>query len=116
MSVHWDSVVKGDEKWPRLGSKNGEELSRELRDRFIAYVEKTLHWLDYFVMDPRWLNLTAVNYAANAAREAASEVKQVRLQFEREYELTRDDLATTVENSSSSDSAESQSNKPSNAA
>jgi len=37
--------------------------------------------------------LTAVNYSANAAREAASEVREIRNQFEAEFELTRDDLA-----------------------
>ncbi len=94
MSANWKSVVDGTEDWPRLSDKRGEELSVKLREQFIEYVEKTVHWLDYFVMDPSWLNLTAVNYAANAAREAASEVKQARVRFEEAYELTRDDLAT----------------------
>lgn len=66
-----------------------------MRRLFVEYVEKSVHWLDYFVMDPSWLNLTAVNYAANAAREAASEVRQVRLRFEEMYELTREHLSAT---------------------
>lgn len=94
MSAHWDSVVKRTEPWPQLRTRRGEELAGDLRELFIEYVEKTLHWLDYFVLDPRWLNLTAVNYAANAAREAASEVRDARIRFEEEYELERDDLSS----------------------
>ena len=93
MSAHWDSVVARSEPWPRLRTRRGEELAGDLRELFIEYVEKTLHWLDYFVLDPRWLNLTAVNYAANAAREAAREVRGARTSFEEEYELVRDDLS-----------------------
>lgn len=92
-SENWDSVVSETESWPRLKSKQGSELAGNLQTLFIIYIEKTLRWLDYFVMDPRWLNLTAVNYAANAAREAASEVREARIKFEEEYELEREDLA-----------------------
>lgn len=95
ISGHWESVINQTEDWPRLRAKRGEELATDLRRFFVDYLEKTLHWLDYFVMDPGWLNLTAVNYAANAAREAASEVRQTRLKFEEEYELERDDLAAS---------------------
>lgn len=93
MSNNWGPVVEGDVQWPVLKSKRGSELSYSLCTLFVIYVEKTLRWLDYFVMDPRWLNLTAVNYAANAAREAASEVREARIKFEAEYELAREDLA-----------------------
>lgn len=93
MSAHWDSVINRTEAWSRLRTRRGEELAGDLRELFIEYIEKTVHWLDYFVLDPRWLNLTAVNYAANAAREAASEVRQARIRFEEEYELVRDDLS-----------------------
>lgn len=93
MSNNWDSVVNGTEQWPRMKSRRSSELTDSMQTLFIIYVEKTLRWLDYFVMDPRWLNLTAVNYAANAAREAASEVRETRIKFEEEFELTRDDLS-----------------------
>ena len=92
MSVHWESVLRGEEEWPVLADRRGEEMARHLRTLFVMYVQKTLFWLDYFIRDPRWLNLTAVNYAANAAREAASEVREARSRFELAYELTRDDL------------------------
>lgn len=92
ISANWDTVVDGSEQWPRMKTRNTSELVTGLRQLFIIYVEKTLRWLDYFVMDPTWLNLTAVNYAANAAREAASEVREARLKFEKEFELTREDL------------------------
>lgn len=93
MTAHWETVVKRTEPWPRFRTRRGEELADELRELFIEYVEKTLRWLDYFVLDPRWLNLTAVNYAANAARETAGEVREARSRFEEEYELYRDDLS-----------------------
>lgn len=94
ISNHWESVTKRTEQWPRMRTRRGQELSGELRELFIAYIDKTLHWLDYFVLDPRWLNLTAVNYAANAAREAANEVRDARHRFEEEFELTREDLVS----------------------
>jgi hypothetical protein len=92
MSTHWASVINGEEHWPTLRERRGEEIVQELRRLFVEYIDKTLRWLDYFIRDPRWLNLTAVNYAANAAREAASEVRESRARFELEYELERDDL------------------------
>ncbi len=95
MSNNWKTVVDETEQWPRMKSRQGDELSSNLCTLFVIYVEKTLRWLDYFVMDPRWLNLTAVNYAANAAREAASEVREARIKFEDEYELAREDLAAS---------------------
>lgn len=94
MSGHWGTLVDGTESRPTLHAKKGEQTAEELHDLFVEYVEKTLHWLEYFVMDPSWLNLTAVNYAANAAREAANEVRQARLRFEEFYELDRADLST----------------------
>ncbi len=96
MSSNWDTVIDETEEWPRFKAKKQDELSRSLITLFTIYVEKTLRWLDYFVMDPRWLNLTAVNYAANAAREAASEVREARVRFEQTFELTRDDLVTAT--------------------
>ncbi len=92
MSKNWSTLLDETEKWPRFKDKKARETTGSLTTLFTIYVEKTLRWLDYFVMDPRWLNLTAVNYAANAAREAASEVRDARLRFEEEFELTRDDL------------------------
>lgn len=94
MSVHWDSVVNQTEQWPRLRGRRATQMTADLTGLFTEYVEKTLHWLNYFVLDPSWLNMTAVNYAANAAREAASEVRQARTRFEQEFELERDDLST----------------------
>ena len=92
MSSHWESVINGDEFWPTLRSKRDEAETQKLRSLFILYVDKTLSWLDYFIRDPRWLNLSAVNYAANAAREAANEVRDARKRFELAFELERDDL------------------------
>jgi hypothetical protein len=93
MSAHWASVLKGEEQWPALASRQGEEMADHLRTLFVIYLQKTLHWLDYFIRDPRWLSLSAVNHAANAAREAASDVRDARARFEATYELVREDLA-----------------------
>ena len=92
MSRHWATVLNGQQKWPVQRGRKNERQAADLRSTFITYIEKTLHWLDYFVRDPRWLNLSAVNYAANAAREAAQEVRQARAGFEELYELDRTDL------------------------
>ncbi len=75
-----------------MRTRKGHDLAIELQDLFVEYVNKTLHWLEYFVLDPSWLNLTAVNYAANAAREVASELHAARLRFEAEFELDRSEL------------------------
>ncbi len=93
MNENWGPVVDETQEWPRFKTRKTSELADGLCTMFAIYVEKTLRWLDYFVIDPSWLNLTAVNYAANAAREAASEVREIRIKFEQEFELTRDDLA-----------------------
>jgi hypothetical protein len=92
MSSHWEPVISGQEQWPALNGRKSEAEARRLRNLFILYVDKTLHWLDYFIRDPRWLNLSAVNYAANAAREAANEVRDARVRFEALFELQREDL------------------------
>lgn len=92
MSAHWGSVIDGTEQWQRMRTLKGQELADGLQDTFVEYVQKTLHWLEYFVLDPTWLNLTAVNYAANAARETASEVHTARRNFEAEFELDRSEL------------------------
>jgi hypothetical protein len=92
MSAHWGSVLDGTEDWPRMRTRKGYELSAELQSLFVEYITKTLRWLEYFVLDPTWLNLTAVNYAANAARETASEVHAARRAFEAEFELDRSEL------------------------
>lgn len=93
MNTNWDSVINETERWPRFKNRKTDWMTQRMISLFVVYVEKTLRWLDYFVMDPRWLNLTAVNYAANAAREAASEVREARIMFEHAFELTRDDLS-----------------------
>ena len=95
MSKHWASVLNETEEWPSMRTRSGAEVTKHLTGLFVVYLEKTLRWLDYFVLDPSWLNYTAVNYAANAARETASEVREVRRSFETEFELTRDDLAAS---------------------
>jgi hypothetical protein len=94
MSAHWDSVVNRTEPWSLLRTRRGEELAADMREFFIEYVENTLHWLHYFVLDPRWFNLNAVNYSANAAREVASRLRVVLIKFEEEHELGRDDRAS----------------------
>ncbi len=105
MSENWGTVVDETEPWPRMKTKRSHKQSQRLRNLFIIYVEKTLRWLDYFVLDPRWLNLTAVNYAANAAREAASEVREARLKFEEEFGLTREDLGAASKNGAADEEA-----------
>lgn len=92
MSSHWESVINGQEQWPSLKKKNSQTQAVKLRTLFVLYIDKTLSWLDYFIRDPKWLNLSAVNYAANAARETANEVRDARKQFELSFEISRNDL------------------------
>lgn len=92
MSSHWESVINGQEQWPSLRNKRIQAQAEKLRTLFVLYIDKTLSWLDYFIRDPKWLNLSAVNYSANAAREAANEVRDSRKRFELSLEISREDL------------------------
>ena len=92
INTHWASALDGSEDWPVLRGRKNEHTAAAVRSHFAIFVEKQIAWLDYFVRDPRWLKLPAVNYAANAAREAGQDLRQARSELEDLYAISRQDL------------------------